>query len=231
MGYKGEIRATGDVLRDQWLFMSRCGIDAFEVRPGTRIEDFRAALGEQTVFYQPAADRVRNVLELRHNTLSRRSRSPAPRRSERAAGKFSDTLVPCPSSLSSSSDAAVQRHQRVDDRQTQAPSPSCLRTSALVDLRHSRPAPSECLLLAMPIPLSRTRIEMPPSRAQCRGHRDRPRRRREFHRVRQEIEHHLRGRAPVGVERRQVVLDKHRQPLMPRRARQLARLFDDVRRR
>jgi uncharacterized protein (DUF934 family) len=66
LGYKGEIRATGDVLRDQWLFMSRVGIDAFEVRPGTRIEDFQAALAEQTVFYQPASDRVRSVLDLRH---------------------------------------------------------------------------------------------------------------------------------------------------------------------
>lgn len=66
LGYRGEIRAVGDVLRDQWLFMSRVGIDAFDVRPGTRIEDFRAALAEQTVFYQSAADRVRNVLELRH---------------------------------------------------------------------------------------------------------------------------------------------------------------------
>jgi uncharacterized protein (DUF934 family) len=64
--FAGEIRAVGDVLRDQWLFMSRCGVDAFEVRPGTRIEDFRAALAEQTVFYQPASDRIRNVLDLRH---------------------------------------------------------------------------------------------------------------------------------------------------------------------
>jgi uncharacterized protein (DUF934 family) len=46
--------------------MHRVGVDAFEVRPGTRIEDFRAALAEQTVFYQPAADHVRNVLDLRH---------------------------------------------------------------------------------------------------------------------------------------------------------------------
>jgi uncharacterized protein (DUF934 family) len=68
LGFNGEIRAVGDVLRDQWLFMSRVGIDAFEVKPGTRIEDFRAALSEQTVFYQPAADRVRNVLELRHKS-------------------------------------------------------------------------------------------------------------------------------------------------------------------
>lgn len=66
LSYKGEIRAVGDVLRDQWLFMSRVGVDAFEVRPGTRLEDFRAALAEQTVFYQPAADRVRNVIDIRH---------------------------------------------------------------------------------------------------------------------------------------------------------------------
>lgn len=76
LGYRGEIRATGDVLRDQWLFMHRCGVDAFDVRPGTRIEDFRAALGEQTVFYQPACDRVTNVVELRHRVHSRGSRAP-----------------------------------------------------------------------------------------------------------------------------------------------------------
>lgn len=74
LGFKGEIRAAGEVLRDQWLFMRRCGIDAFEVRPGTRIEDFRAALDELTVFYQPASDRVTNVLALRHNRQTRSAR-------------------------------------------------------------------------------------------------------------------------------------------------------------
>lgn len=67
LGYKGEVRATGDVLRDQWLFMSRVGIDSFEVRAGTRIEDFRAAMAEQTFFYQSASDGVRSVLDLRHS--------------------------------------------------------------------------------------------------------------------------------------------------------------------
>ena len=65
-GFRGEVRAVGDVLRDQWLFMSRCGIDAFEVRPGTRLEDFRAALAEQTVFYQRSSDRHASIFELRH---------------------------------------------------------------------------------------------------------------------------------------------------------------------
>lgn len=69
MGYKGEIRARGDVLRDQWLFMRRVGVDAFEVRPGTRIEDFVAAMAEQTVFYQRSADRHASVFELRHRRI------------------------------------------------------------------------------------------------------------------------------------------------------------------
>ncbi len=77
LGFKGEIRAVGDVLRDQWLFMIRCGIDAFEVKPATRLEDFRAALAEQTVFYQPASDSVTNVLALRHNRLAPSTRRRA----------------------------------------------------------------------------------------------------------------------------------------------------------
>ena len=66
MGYKGEIRASGDVLRDQWLFMRRVGVDSFEVRVGTRLEDFRAAMAEQTVFYQRSSDGRAGVFELRH---------------------------------------------------------------------------------------------------------------------------------------------------------------------
>ena len=71
LGYKGEIRARGDVLRDQWLYMSRVGVDSFEVRPGTRLEDFRAALAEQTVFYQRSSDRHPSVFELRHGVKPR----------------------------------------------------------------------------------------------------------------------------------------------------------------
>ncbi len=31
-GFRGELRATGDVLRDQFLFLARAGFDAFEVK-------------------------------------------------------------------------------------------------------------------------------------------------------------------------------------------------------
>jgi uncharacterized protein (DUF934 family) len=54
--FAGELRATGNVLRDQLLFMRRCGIDAFEVGERAVRENWAAALGEFDVFYQPAED-------------------------------------------------------------------------------------------------------------------------------------------------------------------------------
>ena len=66
-GYSGEIRAVGDVLRDQILFMIRCGFDAFEMASDGAAEDWRAAIAEISVFYQAAADRRARALELRHS--------------------------------------------------------------------------------------------------------------------------------------------------------------------
>jgi uncharacterized protein (DUF934 family) len=56
LGFRGELRATGNVLRDQLLFMRRCGIDAFEVDARAVAENWLAALGDVDVFYQPAED-------------------------------------------------------------------------------------------------------------------------------------------------------------------------------
>ncbi|MFY9640547.1 MAG: DUF934 domain-containing protein [Rhodomicrobium sp.] len=53
-GFKGEIRATGDVLRDQFLFMVRAGFNAFEVKKAADAEAFTKALGEIGLSYQPA---------------------------------------------------------------------------------------------------------------------------------------------------------------------------------
>src|SRR5215472_3397261 len=58
-GYRGELRATGDVLRDQLQFMQRCGFDAAEI--------WRAAVNEIDVFYQPAADDRVAVAQLRRS--------------------------------------------------------------------------------------------------------------------------------------------------------------------
>ncbi len=56
-GYTGELRATGNVLRDQFLFMVRAGFDAFEVQKDKDADAFADALREFSVFYQPGADR------------------------------------------------------------------------------------------------------------------------------------------------------------------------------
>ncbi len=55
VGYTGEIRARGDVLRDQLLFMVRCGVDAFEF-PAPDAEAAETALGEFSFVYQTSAD-------------------------------------------------------------------------------------------------------------------------------------------------------------------------------
>lgn len=55
-GYGGELRAVGNVLRDQFAFMRRCGFDSFEVADAGAVEQWRYAMEEVSVVYQPAAD-------------------------------------------------------------------------------------------------------------------------------------------------------------------------------
>ena len=57
-GYKGEVRAVGEVRRDQYLFMLRCGFDAFVVDDTVDPRDWRQAASEVSVFYEPGSDNV-----------------------------------------------------------------------------------------------------------------------------------------------------------------------------
>ena len=54
--FRGELRATGDVLRDQYLFMVRAGFDAFEVRKDADVATFLRPPSRYSVVYQPAGD-------------------------------------------------------------------------------------------------------------------------------------------------------------------------------
>lgn len=65
LGYRGELRAVGHVLRDQLLYMHRSGFDAFETERA-QIASVQDALGEFSSFYQPAADGHRHVFARRH---------------------------------------------------------------------------------------------------------------------------------------------------------------------
>jgi uncharacterized protein (DUF934 family) len=53
--FKGELRATGHVRRDQLFFMARCGFNSFEL-PETELEDAAAAFSTFSAAYQSSND-------------------------------------------------------------------------------------------------------------------------------------------------------------------------------
>ncbi|MDO9321173.1 MAG: DUF934 domain-containing protein [Pseudomonas sp.] len=54
--YKGEVRAIGDVLRDQLFALKRCGFDAFALRADMNAEDALLAFSELSHVYQASSD-------------------------------------------------------------------------------------------------------------------------------------------------------------------------------
>ena len=70
-GFHGELRATGQVLRDQFVFMLRAGFDAFEVSKQSDAEAFASTVKRYSVFYQPTGDgrytALHRRMQLRHS--------------------------------------------------------------------------------------------------------------------------------------------------------------------
>jgi uncharacterized protein (DUF934 family) len=70
-GYRGELRATGQILRDQFVFMLRAGFDAFEVKKESDAEAFASTARRYSVFYQPTGDgritALHRRMQLRHS--------------------------------------------------------------------------------------------------------------------------------------------------------------------
>jgi uncharacterized protein (DUF934 family) len=70
-GYESELRATGQVLRDQFVFMSRAGFDAFEVKKDADADAFAETMKRYSVFYQPTGDgrvtALNRRMQLRHS--------------------------------------------------------------------------------------------------------------------------------------------------------------------
>jgi uncharacterized protein (DUF934 family) len=56
LGYRGELRAIGDVLRDQLFAMQRVGFDAFATRQDRSIHDALLGLSAFTEPYQASSD-------------------------------------------------------------------------------------------------------------------------------------------------------------------------------
>ena len=65
-GYTGELRAAGDVLLDQIVYLRRCGFDAFAPNAPLDAAKVDEALGRFPEVYQKAADGRAPVWALRH---------------------------------------------------------------------------------------------------------------------------------------------------------------------
>lgn len=68
-GFKGELRAIGDVLRDQLFYMKRVGFNAFALRADKDIADALVALNDFSETYQASTDE-RAPLFRRRTTLT-----------------------------------------------------------------------------------------------------------------------------------------------------------------
>lgn len=57
-GFKNELRAVGDIMRDQLFFLKRSGFNSYQIKEGRNAEEAIASLNDFTVPYQGAADDV-----------------------------------------------------------------------------------------------------------------------------------------------------------------------------
>jgi uncharacterized protein (DUF934 family) len=62
-GYKNELRAFGDVLRDQLFFLKRSGFTSFQIRADRSAEDALASLKDFTTPYQGAVDEPQPIFK------------------------------------------------------------------------------------------------------------------------------------------------------------------------
>jgi uncharacterized protein (DUF934 family) len=69
--YRGDLRATGQILRDQFVFMLRAGFDSFDVKKQADAEAFMQTAKRYSVFYQPTGDgritALHRRMQLRHS--------------------------------------------------------------------------------------------------------------------------------------------------------------------
>jgi len=85
-GFRGELRATGEVLRDQFLFLMRAGFDSLEVKKAADAAAFAEAVGRYSAFYQPSAGG--------NMPIARRRQLSAPKRDTFAAARAAFSAPP-----------------------------------------------------------------------------------------------------------------------------------------
>lgn len=63
-GYTGEIRAIGDVLRDQLFYMKRCGFTMFDLKDSVKLEDAQRAFSDYTRTYASTIEEPQPLFRL-----------------------------------------------------------------------------------------------------------------------------------------------------------------------
>jgi len=69
-GFTGELRAVGEVLRDQLTYMLRCGFDSFSVATERQAQTILDAVAEFAHWYQPALDEMATIPALRRRAAA-----------------------------------------------------------------------------------------------------------------------------------------------------------------
>jgi uncharacterized protein (DUF934 family) len=70
LGWRGELRAVGDVLRDQLFLMARCGFDSFALRADQDPQACVEAFGDFSVRYQAATGQPLPLFRRRRDAVS-----------------------------------------------------------------------------------------------------------------------------------------------------------------
>ena len=70
LGFAGEIRAVGNILRDQYLNLKRCGFDGFELKEGVTEEDWVASTSSFLAPYQVAHGKAKSIMSLREQRMA-----------------------------------------------------------------------------------------------------------------------------------------------------------------
>ncbi len=65
LGYEGELRAIGDVLRDQLHFYKRCGFDSYLIREDKQPDQAVNSLNDFSLNYQSTSDNTESVFKRR----------------------------------------------------------------------------------------------------------------------------------------------------------------------
>ncbi|MHB1203981.1 MAG: DUF934 domain-containing protein [Rhodospirillaceae bacterium] len=66
-GFARELRAVGDFIPDQVLFLLRCGFNSFEVGPHFSSDALKRSVAAYTAWYQRGVERKATIAEMRRN--------------------------------------------------------------------------------------------------------------------------------------------------------------------